>query len=119
MFCTNCGKELPDDAKFCNRCGTPREDEFVSASQPTQQPYMQQPYMQQPATKPQQRPGLKVGGIILLVCGVLSLVGGFTNGSFKNMMEYGFDLANLVTILVQFGLVFGGIRMIAKSKGSQ
>lgn len=115
MFCTNCGKELPNDAKFCNRCGAPQDDGFVNAMQPTQQSYMPQ----QPATKPQQRPGLKVGGIILLVCGVLSVVGGFTNGSFMGMAEHGLDLANMVTILVQFGLVFGGIRMIAKSKGSQ
>lgn len=21
MFCSNCGKQLPDDAKFCNYCG--------------------------------------------------------------------------------------------------
>jgi hypothetical protein len=23
MFCTNCGTELPDDAKFCSNCGKP------------------------------------------------------------------------------------------------
>ena len=23
MFCRNCGKELPDEAKFCNQCGQP------------------------------------------------------------------------------------------------
>ena len=23
MFCSNCGKKLPDDAKFCSGCGTP------------------------------------------------------------------------------------------------
>ena len=22
MFCTNCGQELPDDARFCSQCGT-------------------------------------------------------------------------------------------------
>ncbi len=22
MFCTNCGKQVPDGAKFCNECGT-------------------------------------------------------------------------------------------------
>ena len=22
-FCTNCGKEMPADAKFCSNCGTP------------------------------------------------------------------------------------------------
>ncbi len=25
MFCKNCGKELTNDAKFCNACGTPAE----------------------------------------------------------------------------------------------
>ena len=23
MYCSNCGKKLPDDAKFCSKCGTP------------------------------------------------------------------------------------------------
>ena len=23
MFCPNCGRQLPDDAKFCSECGTP------------------------------------------------------------------------------------------------
>ena len=23
MFCTNCGKELPDGTKFCTKCGKP------------------------------------------------------------------------------------------------
>jgi len=23
MFCTQCGRELPNDAKFCDKCGTP------------------------------------------------------------------------------------------------
>ena len=23
MFCSNCGAQLPDHAKFCNMCGTP------------------------------------------------------------------------------------------------
>lgn len=26
MFCRKCGKELPDGARFCNRCGTPCEE---------------------------------------------------------------------------------------------
>ncbi len=23
MFCTNCGKQIPEDARFCPACGTP------------------------------------------------------------------------------------------------
>lgn len=33
MFCTNCGKQLPDDAKFCSGCGTP-----VNPPAPPQEP---------------------------------------------------------------------------------
>ena len=31
-YCTNCGAQLPDDAKFCTSCGSPQE---VSASENT------------------------------------------------------------------------------------
>lgn len=38
VFCTSCGKELSEAAKFCNRCGAPVEkqppQEEVPASQP-------------------------------------------------------------------------------------
>lgn len=39
MICKNCGKEIPDDAKFCGHCGTPVEKEttetpVVSADMP-------------------------------------------------------------------------------------
>ncbi|MCR4598790.1 MAG: zinc ribbon domain-containing protein [Acetatifactor sp.] len=39
MFCSNCGKEIPDGAKFCGFCGTPTEaaepaKEEVKASEP-------------------------------------------------------------------------------------
>lgn len=33
MFCTNCGKKLPDHAKFCDSCGCPVESEAVRPSQ--------------------------------------------------------------------------------------
>ncbi|MBO4508145.1 MAG: zinc-ribbon domain-containing protein [Spirochaetaceae bacterium] len=36
MFCSNCGKELPEDVKFCKNCGTPVEasEEQISAEKP-------------------------------------------------------------------------------------
>lgn len=34
MYCTNCGKELPDNSKFCNHCGTLQEE--VSSKQNTE-----------------------------------------------------------------------------------
>ena len=41
MFCMNCGKQMPDGAKFCFECGA-----AMATQQPTQQP------VQQPAGKP-------------------------------------------------------------------
>ena len=33
MFCSNCGKKLPDDAKYCDACGTiARSDEKEQSS---------------------------------------------------------------------------------------
>lgn len=33
MFCTNCGAQIPDDAKFCTVCGAPADEDFEE-SQP-------------------------------------------------------------------------------------
>jgi len=50
MFCTKCGNNIADDARFCAKCGTPTN---VGNQQPApQQPVYQQPVYQQPA--PQQ-----------------------------------------------------------------
>ncbi|MBO5323170.1 MAG: zinc-ribbon domain-containing protein [Oscillospiraceae bacterium] len=49
MFCTNCGKQLPDGARFCHECGTPQ-----AVQQPAQQPTQQAP--QQPIQHPAQQP---------------------------------------------------------------
>lgn len=32
MFCSNCGKEIPDGSKFCSICGTPISGEVTAAS---------------------------------------------------------------------------------------
>ena len=51
MFCSNCGKELPEGTKFCGFCGTPvKAEESVVAEEPvaqepvkTEEPVAQEP----------------------------------------------------------------------------
>ena len=52
-YCTNCGKELEDNAAFCTECGAaqaaPRQEAPQQPAQNVQQPYQQNqpPYQQQ------------------------------------------------------------------------
>ncbi|MBO7730842.1 MAG: zinc ribbon domain-containing protein [Lachnospiraceae bacterium] len=48
MYCTNCGKQIPDGANFCVNCGTPVLSEEPAAAKPVFQQQTQQIY-QQPA----------------------------------------------------------------------
>lgn len=44
MFCRNCGKELPDSAKFCSGCGTPVISEVTAPGvEPPQPPVEETP----------------------------------------------------------------------------
>lgn len=101
MFCKNCGQEIPNNTKFCSHCGAAQD----AASSPASQRH--------------QKKGSKTGGIILVVLGALSVLGGFSNGSYANMMNNGFDLANLVTIGLQIALIVGGTSMIRKAANKQ
>ena len=102
MFCRNCGKEIPENTKFCNHCGAAQDS---APAQTTSQPVIPQ--------KPKK--GLKIGGIVLTVCGALSVVGSFANESYFKMLNYGMDSSDAVTIGFQIGLIVGGIVMICKS----
>ena len=143
MFCTNCGKEIPENAKFCNHCGAQQGGAAASASSRSaqqggaaasapsrstqqqaynkyaspQQPSQQNYASQQPAAKQKPRKGSKVGGIILLILGVVSVIGACAYGTYQYML-YSFDLSDMVVILMQIGFIAGGIVMIAKSKGN-
>lgn len=122
MFCANCGKEIPDYAKFCNYCGARQEINTSTSFQSAQQQTPRQNYApqqnyepRQPVPTPKSGKKMKVGGIILLILGALSVIGAFANGSYM-YMQYAFDLSDLVEILMQIGLIFGGILLIVKSK---
>lgn len=55
MFCTNCGREIIDTARFCNFCGTPIQN--MAASIPIQPVQPEQPVQPvQPAEHTQEQP---------------------------------------------------------------
>ena len=103
MFCNKCGKELPDGTKFCGGCGTAIEsatktEEFSST-------------VQKPKSK-----GKKVGGIIMVVLGALSVFGSFANDYYWNIAHNGLNMSDFITIGFQIGLIVGGGYLIYKSK---
>ena len=59
-YCTNCGKELEDNAAFCTECGAaqaaPRQEAPQQPAQNVQQPYQQQTSYQQQAPYQQAAP---------------------------------------------------------------
>lgn len=116
MFCTKCGKEIPDGAKFCSACGATQDT--LNAEQPSQQVNMTAPAQNFQPT-PQQKPkskGKKIGGIILAVLGAMAILGSCTNGTFANIAANGADMSDIVAIILEIGMIVGGIYLIYKSK---
>ena len=48
MICNNCGKTIPDGARFCDGCGAAMPAPQPVQQQPAPQPVYQQPVYQQP-----------------------------------------------------------------------
>lgn len=123
MFCSNCGKQIEDGAAFCSGCGTRLNSQTQSTVQIPlgveatvyQQPVQQQ-INQQPATAKSATKKGRTIGIVLLVCFVLAIMGGSANGSFERYITEGIGLDDLVTILLDAGLLIGGIYLIIKNK---
>ena len=110
-FCSKCGANLPDGARFCNVCGAPQNN---APAQPYQQPYQQpQPYQQAPPYQQpqyfQQAPPVQAyqqapparkapkkktrGGFIRLLLFLILIGGGYFG--YKWMKDQGlFDLGN-------------------------
>ena len=58
LFCTNCGSQIPEGARFCAACGSPAPVQQPPMQQPAQQPPVQQPtYGQAPYQQPAPYPG--------------------------------------------------------------
>ena len=57
MFCSNCGKELPNDAVFCNRCGqSVKKATPISEPEPAIEPEPEPVFEPEPAIEPEPEP---------------------------------------------------------------
>ena len=78
MFCSNCGKQLPDNAKFCDHCGTKQ-------GQATPAPCSQAVPQEQKTAKTSKK---KVAGIVLLCLQAASLLGLMSKDDFSDLPTY-------------------------------
>ncbi len=79
MICKNCGSALPDEAKFCQKCG-------ASTAQPTPRAQAQP---NRPYYPPGTHPYHKLGGflMVLVVFGFIGGIGGFLN-AIRSFLAY-------------------------------
>ena len=64
MFCSKCGKQNLDNAKFCSSCGTP----FSGTTQPQYAPPPQSQYTAQPAVA-QHTSGMAIASLVFGIIG--------------------------------------------------
>lgn len=91
MFCSNCGKELPDNVAFCTNCGVKLKNNYQSRNE------VHAPWTQQYNPVPPSQPALPMnwykfliyfslfaGAVVNFISGILNLTGG-------NYLIYGVD----------------------------
>ena len=75
MFCHKCGKELPDDAVFCPKCGARRKESSDKVAEPVYEVYEEAPVDAGTSSKSGRS---KI--ILFVLIGVLALAGGVGAG---------------------------------------
>lgn len=103
-YCSNCGAQLPDDARFCGNCGTPCE--VAGAAQPQPQP---QP---QPEARPNPQPAAPAPDYAREADGTVRLC---EDGKYRWVYELDMmkNSAVLGTLFKIFGFIFLGIWVVA------
>ncbi len=116
MFCKYCGIQLNDGVKFCSNCGTAIESTqpIASTQQPVSRSVEAQNSNEDKSKKIVMSKGF-IGGIVMFVLGVIAIIGNVTNGNFEKMSTYGADLADIIAILLEVGLILGGAYLVYKS----
>lgn len=117
MFCSNCGKELPDSVAFCTNCGAKLKNTDYTQAGNTRAPWTQQYNPVTPAQPVQ--PALPMnwykfliyfslfaGAVVNFISGILNLTGG-------NYLIYGVDpetvysaFDGMHTLDIGFGIVY-------------
>lgn len=82
MFCTKCGSEIDNNAKFCGICGESQRPQPVSQNFQPQQVQQFTPY------QPPRKKTLKVWQVVLIVIGGITIIG-FIGNLIGNSSEYG------------------------------
>lgn len=118
MFCQNCGKEFPENIKYCNNCGA---EQGIASSMaffqeaPQQQSYDYYEPQQQMVIDVNIRTALRVGGFILVVLSVLSILISLMWHQYKHFINY-VSAGDIIFLLAQSCMVVGGLLMICIPK---
>lgn len=96
MFCRSCGKEIPEDVKFCNYCGADQNNRSAQNTQSNPQTYEKQqatthsqPVYTAPHSSNVKKNTKKKVGIVLVCLQILMLIGGISSGTVLVMLASG------------------------------
>ena len=115
MYCSNCGKEIPNESVFCPYCGTKRQVANVTqnpipqpqmpdamppeAAQPHGAPAPVAPTGQSPVPAPKKKKGLPTWGIVLIIVGIVCVLIGtaaaiIVGRIVNSVREYGYEVSS-------------------------
>lgn len=118
MFCPNCGKEIPENIKFCNYCGAEQDVNFSSVTfqeDSQQQSYEEYAVQQQSVMASRTKSALKLGGFCLVALSVFSILLCFVGHYYEFYLGHYVLIGSSVVLLMQSSMIVGGITMISMS----
>lgn len=111
MFCPNCGKEIPENIKFCNHCGAAQDNAAAQNIQSVRQDY--EPRL--PTMNSRTKTAFRIGGIILLALSTFSMLMSLIYGLY-NPQRTDIFYAGAILPLIQSCMIVGGILLVCVPK---